>query len=243
MNNKRFDFRLARELVSAYSAELFGEPLFDFYGVTGQTAPSFAGLMREAYSSFGKGPSDASDASLAALSLEAMLLEDAHSIYSADPAATSQADVIFSYPGFFAILCHRLSHILFLDGVITPARLVSEYAHSLTGIDIHPGASIGESFSIDHGTGVVIGETAVIGRDVRIYQGVTVGAKSFPRTESGELVRTKKRHPTICDGCIIYANATILGADTVIGEGSVIGANVWLTHSVAPGSKIYYARK
>lgn len=165
---------------------------------------------------------------------------DALAIYSGDPAATCPGEVILSYPGFYAIAVYRLAHELYLRNIPLIPRQMSEIAHEKTGIDIHPGASVGESFSIDHGTGIVIGETAVIGKCVKLYQGVTLGAKSFESDAEGNIVRGKKRHPNVGDNCVIYAGATILGGDTVIGEGSIIGGNVWLTHSVAPGSKVYY---
>ena len=165
---------------------------------------------------------------------------DAIAIYSGDPAATHPGEVILSYPGFFAIAVYRLAHELYLKNIPLIPRQMSEIVHERTGIDIHPGAVIGESFSIDHGTGIVIGETAVIGKNVKLYQGVTLGAKSFESDAEGNIVRGKKRHPNVGDFCVIYAGATILGGDTVIGEGSIIGGNVWLTHSVAPGSKVQY---
>ena len=144
---------------------------------------------------------------------------------------------LFSYPGMFALTVHRAAHKLFKFQVPLLPRIMTEHAHSLTGIDIHPGAEIGESFVIDHGTGVVIGETTVIGKNVRIYQGVTLGALSLPK-DAGERLRGKKRHPTIEDDVIIYSGATILGGDTVIGARSVIGGNVWITESVPPDTKV-----
>ncbi len=171
------------------------------------------------------------------------ILSDALAIYEGDPAATSPTEVMLCYPGFFAITVYRIAHAVFSLGAPCLARMMSEYAHRETGIDIHPGAEIGESFCIDHGTGVVIGETARIGRAVKIYQGVTLGAKSFERDESGGLIKGKKRHPTVGDGCVIYAGATILGGDTVIGDGCVIGGNVWLTHSLPAGTRVYYDKK
>jgi serine O-acetyltransferase len=161
-------------------------------------------------------------------------MKDAESIAKHDPAATSADEVVVAYPGFFAIAVYRLSHELYKLKVKTLPRLFTEYAHSKTGIDIHPGARIGEGFFIDHGTGIVIGETSLIGNNVKIYQGVTIGAL----LESKES-RQAKRHPTIEDDVIIYAGATILGGGTVIGKGSTIGGNVWLTESVAPNSFVY----
>ena len=163
---------------------------------------------------------------------EALLL-DAHAICEGDPAAHSVDEVILAYPGFYATAVHRVAHILGTLGVALFPRLLAEVAHGATGIDIHPGARIGPSFAVDHGTGIVIGETAMIGARVKLYQGVTLGAASV----SKGLQRTK-RHPTIGDDVVIYANATILGGDTVIGCGSLIGGNVWLTRSVAPHSVV-----
>ncbi|MCL5037528.1 MAG: serine acetyltransferase [Chloroflexi bacterium] len=170
--------------------------------------------------------------------LRLMLGEDVKAHYEGDPASTSPEEIIFCYPGLRAISIFRVAHELLLLGVPILPRMLTEFAHSATGVDIHPGATIGKSFFIDHATGVVIGETTVIGDRVKIYQGVTLGALSMPRDERGRLVRGTKRHPTIEDDVVIYANATILGGETVIGKGSVIGGNVWLTHSVPPGTKL-----
>lgn len=175
--------------------------------------------------------------------VKAMLISDAVAIYEGDPAARSIDEIMLCYPGFFAITVYRAAHIFYQKEIPFLSRMLSEYAHRMTGIDIHPGARIGRSFCIDHGTGIVIGETAEIGDRVKIYQGVTVGAKSFPSDSEGRLVRGEKRHPTIGDDCIIYADATILGGDTVIGDRSVIGGNVWLTHSVPENSIIYRNEK
>ena len=166
------------------------------------------------------------------------LEEDIRAAYDGDPAAKSYDEIIFSYPGLLAITVHRVAHELHVHGVPFLPRLMSELAHSATGIDIHPGAQIGRAFFIDHGTGAVIGETTIIGDHVKMYQGATLGALSFPRDACGALIRGVKRHPTIEDHVTIYANATILGGDTVIGRGSVIGASVWLTHSVPAGTKV-----
>ncbi|MEE4357787.1 MAG: serine O-acetyltransferase EpsC [Desulfococcaceae bacterium] len=169
--------------------------------------------------------------------IQKILASDVAAAYEGDPAAGSYDEIIFSYPGIFAIWVHRAAHCLYdLDVPYLP-RIMSEHAHSLTGIDIHPGAEIGERFVIDHGTGVVIGETAVIGCNVRIYQGVTLGALSLPK-DAGEQLRGKKRHPTIEDDVIIYSGATILGGNTVIGKRSVIGGNVWITESIPPDTKV-----
>jgi len=171
-----------------------------------------------------------------------LLATDIQAGFEGDPAATSPEEVLFSYPGLLAITNHRLAHELLLLGVPLLPRMITEHAHSLTGIDIHPGAQIGERFFIDHGTGVVIGETCVIGCNVRIYQGVTLGAKSFPLDAEGHPIKGVPRHPVVEDDVIIYSNATILGRIT-LGQGSAIGGNVWLTHSVPPGSIITQANE
>lgn len=166
---------------------------------------------------------------------------DISAAYEGDPAARSVDEVLVCYPGINAILHYRLAHELHLLGLPLVARMISELAHSATGIDIHPGATIGEAFFIDHGTGVVIGETAIIGKHVRIYQAVTLGAKRFPTDEHGALIKGNARHPIVEDDVVIYAGATILGRIT-IGRGSAIGGNVWLTHSVPPGSNVTQAK-
>jgi len=162
---------------------------------------------------------------------------DVQAALDGDPATTSLDEIILAYPGFKCISVHRVAHELYKAGVPLIPRIMSEYAHTLTGIDINPGATIGDSFFIDHGTGVVIGETAIIGNNVKLYQGVTLGALSFPKDEKGQLVKGHKRHPNIEDEVTIYAGATILG-DVTIGHHSVIGGNTWLTESVPPYSKI-----
>jgi serine O-acetyltransferase len=167
-----------------------------------------------------------------------MLRKDVQAAYDGDPAAKSIDEVILCYPFTIAITTHRIAHILYREDVPLIPRIMSEWAHSKTGIDIHPGAQIGEYFFIDHGTGVVIGETTVIGNRVKIYQGVTLGARSFPKDELGRVRKGGKRHPTIEDDVTIYSGATILGGNTVIGRGSVIGANSWITKSVPPYSKV-----
>lgn len=171
-----------------------------------------------------------------------LLGQDVHAAYEGDPAAQSPGETILCYPGVFAITNHRIAHELYKLGVPVIPRIISEDAHSATGIDIHPGARIGNKFFIDHGTGVVIGETTIIGDRVRIYQGVTLGAKSFPLDEKGNPIKGIDRHPIIEDDAIIYAGATILGRIT-IGARSVIGGNVWLTESVAPDSSISQGRE
>lgn len=177
----------------------------------------------------------------AALPAIRLLLDsDVEAAYRGDPAARSVDEIVLCYPGTLAIIHHRLAHALYRLGVPLLARIVSELAHSATGIDIHPGATIGGSFFIDHGTGVVIGETAVIGERVRLYQAVTLGAKRFAVDGEGNLEKGAPRHPIVEDDVVVYAGATILGR-IVIGRGSVIGGNVWLTHSVPPGSVVTQA--
>jgi serine O-acetyltransferase len=173
--------------------------------------------------------------------LRNFLARDVEAAYDGDPAAKGYDEIIFSYPCIFAIMVYRLAHELHVQEIPLLPRIMTEFAHSKTGIDIHPGARIGKNFFIDHGTGVVIGETTEIGENVKLYQGVTLGALSFPKDEMGNIVRDKKRHPTIEDDVVIYAGATVLGGDTLIGKGSIIGGNVWLTHSVPPGTKVLIA--
>jgi len=170
--------------------------------------------------------------------VQSALQLDAETIASGDPAAVSVEEVIAAYPGFLAMAVHRVSHELHLLGVPMFPRVMSEWAHRETGIDIHPGAQIGAAFAIDHGTGVVIGETSIIGDRVRIYQGVTLGALAVSKK-----LANRKRHPTIGNDVVIYANATILGGNTVVGDGSIIGGNVWLTSSVPPRSVVQFASR
>jgi serine O-acetyltransferase len=172
--------------------------------------------------------------------VQSALMKDVDALYEGDPAARSPEEIILSYPGFYAISIYRIAHEFYIRKIPYIARLMTEFAHEKTGIDIHAGATIGEYFFIDHGTGIVIGETTTIGDHVRIYQGVTLGAKSFELDEDGNPVKGVKRHPDIGNNCIIYANATILGGNTKIGDGCVIGGNVWLTHSVPAGKVVYY---
>ncbi|WP_461449448.1 serine O-acetyltransferase EpsC [Mucilaginibacter sp.] len=167
--------------------------------------------------------------------LYAVLKTDIQAIYSGDPAARTEFEVIRSYPGFFAISFYRLAHILHMHDIPLVSRVLTEHAHSKTGIDIHPAAQIGEYFYIDHGTGIVIGESSVIGKHVKLYQGVTLGALSVAKN-----MAFTKRHPTVEDHVVIYSGATILGGETVIGHDSVIGGNVWLTQSVEPHSTVYH---
>ena len=187
---------------------------------------------------------DVADALFARLpAIRETLETDIQAGYEGDPAATCPEEVMLAYPAFEAISIFRIAHELYLLKVPMLPRMMTEYAHSLTGIDIHPGATIGPYFFIDHGTGVVIGETTVIGEHVKLYQGVTLGAKSFAVQADGTLVKGNKRHPNIGSNVVIYAGATILGGDTYIGDNCVIGGNVWLTHSVEPGKRVLTARE
>jgi len=168
------------------------------------------------------------------------LFSDLQAAWQGDPAATGMSEILLCYPGVTAIIHHRIAHTLLQLGTPLLARLIADIAHARTGIDIHPGAQIGRGFFIDHGTGVVIGETCVIGENVRLYQAVTLGAKRFPADENGHLVKGLARHPIVEDDVVIYAGATVLGRIT-IGRGSTIGGNVWLTQSVPPGSNVSQA--
>lgn len=172
--------------------------------------------------------------------LQLMMKEDVLETFHGDPAATGYDEIILTYPGLFALLVYRMAHVMYhLDIPLLP-RMLTEYAHQMTGIDIHPGATLGRSVMIDHGTGIVIGETAIVGDHVKIYQGVTLGALYFPRDDDGAMVRKVKRHPTVQDNVVLYAHATVLGGDTVIGHDSVVGSNAWVTESVPPYSKVRY---
>lgn len=169
--------------------------------------------------------------------LRKVLATDVKATFDGDPAAQNYDEIIFSYPGIFAITVYRVAHELYKMDIPLIPRIMTEYAHSVTGIDIHPGATIDERFAIDHGTGVVIGETTLIGKNVRLYQGVTLGALSLPK-DAGQIYKGVKRHPTLEDGVIVYSGTTILGGDTVIGKSAVIGGNVWLTESVPPDTMV-----
>ncbi len=166
------------------------------------------------------------------------LLLDVQAAYDGDPAATSLDEVILAYPGMLAVTVHRVAHELYRLGVPLMPRIMSEWAHSRSGADIHPGAGIGERFFMDHATGVVVGETTAIGANVKLYQGVTLGALSIPRDERGRVIRDTKRHPTVEDDVTVYANATVLGGKTVVGEGSVVGGSVFLTQSIPAGTSV-----
>ncbi len=172
--------------------------------------------------------------------IKRLLLLDVEALYEGDPAASCREEVMITYPGFRAISIFRIAHELYVLKAPLIPRIMTEYAHEKTGIDIHPGATVGEYFFIDHGTGIVVGETTVIGDHVKLYQGVTLGAKSFALDENGNPVKNIKRHPNIGNHVVIYANATILGGDTSIGDHCVIGGNTWLTRSVEPGRVISY---
>ncbi|MCY0888591.1 MAG: serine acetyltransferase [Alicyclobacillaceae bacterium] len=172
--------------------------------------------------------------------LQEMLYEDVVETHHGDPAASGYDEIILTYPGLLALTIYRTAHVMVgLDIPLLP-RMMTEYGHRLTGVDLHPGAKIGRSIMIDHGTGIVVGETAVVGSHVKIYQGVTLGALYFPRDEVGAMDRQTKRHPTVEDYAVLYANATVLGGETVIGHHSVIGSNAWVTASVEPYSKVLY---
>lgn len=173
--------------------------------------------------------------------IRSLLSGDIKAAYNGDPAAVSTEEVILSYPCVLAITTYRIAHELYIRGVPLIPRIMSEYVHSLTGIDIHPGAKIGKNFFIDHGTGVVIGETAEIGDNVKLYQGVTLGALSFPKDEKGNIIKGRKRHPTVGNNVVIYSGATLLGADAIIGDNVIIGGNVWITSPVASDTKITIA--
>jgi len=173
--------------------------------------------------------------------IRALLSGDIQAAYDGDPAAMSADEVILSYPCVLAITTYRIAHELYLLGVPLIPRIMSEHVHSLTGIDIHPGARIGKNFFIDHGTGVVVGETTEIGDNVKIYQGVTLGALSFPKDEKGRIIKGRKRHPTVGNNVIIYSGATLLGPDAVIGDNVVIGGNVWITSPIPSGTRITIA--
>ena len=170
--------------------------------------------------------------------IRASLLGDVQAAYDGDPAAGSLDEIILAYPGLLAVTVHRVAHELYVMGVPIMPRIMSEWAHTRTGADIHPGAQLGSSFFVDHATGVVVGETTHIGAGVKLYQGVTLGALSVPRDERGRVIRNTKRHPTVEDGVTIYANTTVLGGATVVGQGSVVGGSVFLTKSVPSGSRV-----
>lgn len=199
-------------------------------------ALAYEGGGKESYHAYGKKAEELCDDFFLQLpEIQNMLLKDLQAGYDGDPAAGSKEEIIFSYPGLFAVYVYRMAHLLYKANIPFIPRIMSEYAHGKTGIDIHPGAEIGEYFFIDHGTGIVIGETTKIGNYVKLYQGVTLGALS---TRKGQLLSGKKRHPTLQDHVTIYANSTVLGGDTVIGEDTVIGGNSFITESIPAHSKV-----
>jgi serine O-acetyltransferase len=216
-----FDFLFGGKRVSEAELKLLGQQLFR--------------RLTELLSSLDEAEKHSSKFFEQLPSVYQSLLEDANAILNSDPAAKNLSEVLIAYPGFFSTVVYRISHQLWLQELRILPRLLSEYAHSKTGIDIHPGATIGHGFAIDHGTGIVIGETSVVGNNVKIYQGVTLGALNVDKAHA-EI----KRHPTIEDDVVIYSNATILGGKTVVGKGSIIGGNVWLTQSVPPDSIVYH---
>jgi len=221
---------------------LFADFSHQFYRTVGEVENHLKKLQLDLQNMIGQSDEDAADKAeqffQSMPGLYERLEHDVTAMYEGDPAAKSRSEVIRTYPGFYAIAAYRLAHKLHQLGCHDLPRVITEHAHSKTGVDIHPAAKIGEHFCIDHGTGVVVGETTVIGNHVKIYQGVTLGALSVEKDDA-----RKKRHPTIEDRVVIYAGATILGGETSIGHNSVIGGNVWLTRSVPPFSKIYYQSK
>ncbi len=227
------------ELLELLFPEMAHEGCADFDGFRGRWYANRSRLVRLLESLGDDLDADpaalADDLDAAAEELRTTLLEDADAIFAGDPAAVSHEEVVRTYPGFLAIAVYRIAHFFCLRKVPVIPRVLTEYAHARTGIDIHPAARISERFCIDHGTGIVVGETTEIGRNVKLYQGVTLGALSVDK----ELARTK-RHPTVEDDVVVYAGATILGGETVVGRGSVIGGSVWLLHSVPPHSRVYH---
>lgn len=230
-------------LLSLYRAVMF--PRLCSYGYGGSSLAVLHRLLTRTLD--GLSVDDATEQAYATVSflpeIRTVLLSDAEATYRNDPAAVSVEEVLLAYPGFYAISVHRLAHLMYLSHIPYLPRALSEYAHSRTGIDIHPGASIGPRFCIDHGTGIVIGETAEIGADVRIYHSVTLGAKWLETDCEGNPVRGIKRHPTVGNGCVIYAGARIFGGDTVLGDGCIVGSGVLLTHSLAPGEIVLENKK
>lgn len=172
--------------------------------------------------------------------IQEILYEDVLETYQGDPSATGYDEIILTYPGLVALTVYRAANVLHTLDVPLLPRMMTEFAHQMTGIDLHPGATIGAGIMIDHGTGIVVGETATVGNHVKMYQGVTLGAFNFPRDESGSMIRSAKRHPTVEDHVILYANATVLGGDTVVGHHSVVGSSAWVTESLPPYSKVIY---
>lgn len=232
-------WRLAERVLHTLFPEQTGECLASRACLRAELAAIEAGLLRllaPLWSELPARPEEIADAFMAALpTIYGQLSGDAEATHASDPAASSVYEVMRAYPGFYALAMYRQAHVLRALGVPLLPRIVTERAHGRTGIDIHPGAQIGERCTIDHGTGLVIGETATVGDDVRLFHGVTLGSLSVSKAQAGT-----KRHPTVESRVVVYAGATILGGDTVIGADSVIGGNVWLTHSVPPGSRVYH---
>jgi serine O-acetyltransferase len=234
--------------VSAFYVELLGALFADFSQLSSLSEDEFEQLIGKLeqelerilrHNPGSRQPAEVRDQFFAAIPEICNKLEqDISAMYEGDPAAKSRNEVVRTYPGFYAVAAYRFAHALHALGVPGIPRIITEHAHGKTGIDIHPAAKIGNHFCIDHGTGVVIGETTVIGANVKIYQGVTLGALSVNKEDA-----EKKRHPTLEDDVVVYAGATILGGETVIGRGSIVGGNVWLTNSIPPNSKIYYQAK
>ncbi len=231
MSYSRTDHEMGDEhLLSDIYHALYTQTQIAFTFASGGTCPNCADRAEDACRAFLGRLGD----------IKELLYKDIQAIYEGDPAAGSPEEVLICYPGFYAISIFRLAHELYTLNVPLIPRIMTEYAHEKTGIDIHAGATIGEYFCIDHGTGIVVGETTVIGHHVRLYQGVTLGAKSFELDADGNPVKGGKRHPNIGDHVVIYAGATILGGETYIGDDCVIGGNTWLIRSVPAGSKVYY---
>lgn len=236
--------------VSTFFTDLLGTLYADFVKLSFQTEPEFKkhveGLRTELERILTFSPQRTSQqaSEIAVRFFETLpqlydtINKDVDAMYEGDPAAKSRSEVIRTYPGFYAIAAYRVAHQLHTYGIAEIPRIITEHAHSKTGIDIHPAARIGKHFCIDHGTGIVIGETAIIGDHVKLYQGVTLGALSVSKEDA-----ERKRHPTLEDHVVVYAGATILGGETVIGSHSIIGGNVWLTRSVPSNSKLYYQSK
>lgn len=235
----------AAKLVDAYFEFVFTS----HFGACGKEdryflAEELLSLINRATLTENDKPSPVSESIFSALpDIQKQLFDDALYIFASDPAADSVDEVISAYPGFYATAVYRLAHLFYLERLKISARIISEIAHSRAGIDIHPGAKIGSPFAIDHGNGIVIGESAEIGNNVSLYHGVTLGAKRSVLDENGKIIKIGKRHPTIGNNCIICANATILGGDTVVGDNCIIGANVMITHSIDPGKIISINQK
>ena len=239
--------RLIKQLRSAMYPDVFSDTREDSGSCSGYVARSLLSAYETLLSVLRRVGAEGEPGALALKFIDSLpeiketLETDIQAAYEGDPAAKSAEEIMLAYPAFEAISIYRMAHTLYAMSVPILPRMMTEYAHQTTGIDIHPGATIGRYFFIDHGTGVVIGETTTIGERCKLYQGVTLGAKSFEVGQDGVLVKGIKRHPDIGNGVVIYAGATILGGGTVIGDRCVIGGNVWLTHSVKPGETVIAA--